>query len=114
MKIFQIHENLCFWDATEDFPTLESTVGRFPYDVVFVEAPDKVFVGWEYDESKTGDERFIQPTPPEGMYYNPYDGTFVTAPPTEPPPEMSESELKSKIVTLEDELAATKILLGVE
>ena len=42
MKIFQIVNNICYYDATPVHPTLESTEGKYPPDVLFVEAPDKV------------------------------------------------------------------------
>ena len=76
MKIIQIVANICHYDATPVFPTLQSTEGRFPQDVLFVEAPDYVFEGWGYDSTKEGDERFIKPTPPEGWLYDDATGTF--------------------------------------
>ncbi len=87
MKIFQIFnsrntiETFCHWDATRKFPTIESTIGKFPPDVLFVEAPDYVFEGWGYDPTKEGDERFIQPEAPEGWAYDEATGTFY---PTDP------------------------------
>lgn len=48
MKIFQIIDNKCHWDATAQFPAVESTVGFFPPDDLFVEAPDNVCEGWGY------------------------------------------------------------------
>lgn len=65
MKILQIVNGLCHWDATLTHPTLASTEGRYPPDVVFVEAPDFVFPGWGYDETQTGDGRFVQPELPQ-------------------------------------------------
>ena len=71
MKIFQIFafpgtENyLCHWDATSKFPTLESTVGRFAPDIIFVEAPDWVHEGYGFDFNAEGDERFIKPELPQ-------------------------------------------------
>ena len=76
MKIFQIVNNICYYDATPVHPTLESTVDRYPPDVLFVEAPDIVREGWGYDPTKTGDARFIRPTPPEGWQYDDETGTF--------------------------------------
>lgn len=70
-KIFQIEANVCYWDATRQFPTLESTVGYFPPAVQFVEAPDYVFEGWGYVNGE-----FIKPTPPDGWLYNEQNGTF--------------------------------------
>lgn len=59
MKIFQIINNECYWDATAQFPTVESTEGRFPPADLFVEAPDYVQEGWGYVNGK-----FIEPEPP--------------------------------------------------
>ena len=77
MKIFQIFEGFCYWDATTQHPTLESTKGLYAEDIVFVEAPDYVFEHWGYDDTKTGDDRFIQPTPPDGWRYDPDIGAFI-------------------------------------
>ena len=52
MKIFQIVNNICYYDATPVHPTLKSTEGKYPPDVLFVEAPDKVHEGWGYDETQ--------------------------------------------------------------
>lgn len=71
MKVFQIENNICYWDATRQFPSVESTVGCFPPDLLFVEAPDNVFEGWGYIDGE-----FIQPTPPEGWLYDAGTGTF--------------------------------------
>lgn len=76
MKIFQILDGFCHWDATSKHPTLDSTIGLYAPDIIFVEAPDKVHEGWGYDETKTGDDRFIQPEPPEGWAYDESSGTF--------------------------------------
>ena len=88
MKIFQIYNGFIHWDATREFPTLESTVGKFPPDCLFVEAPDYVFESWGYDPGAEGDDRFIQPTPPEGWLYDGETGTFYPEggiPPSERP-----------------------------
>lgn len=71
MKVFQIVNEICHWDATRQFPTKESTVGYFPPDLLFVEAPDEVFEGWGYVDGE-----FIKPTPPEGWVYDEETGTF--------------------------------------
>ena len=76
MKIFQIVNNICYYDATPVHPTLESTVDRYTPDVLFVEATDIVREGWGYDPTETGDARFIRPTPPEGWQYDDETGTF--------------------------------------
>lgn len=86
MKIFQILDGICYYDATPVHPTLADTVGKYPPSVIFAEAPDYVFEHWGYDETKTGDERFIKPTPPEGWYYDDETGTFKLLNPPEPEP----------------------------
>ena len=75
-KVFQIMSGLCHWDATHQFPTLESTKGRFAPNIVFVEAPDYVFEGWGFDEQADGEERFIKPEAPDGWVYDDETGTF--------------------------------------
>jgi hypothetical protein len=76
MKIIQILNSFCHWDATPQFPTLQDTEGRFASNIIFVEAPDYVFEGWGYDETAEGDARFIQPQAPEGFIYDERTGTF--------------------------------------
>lgn len=76
MKIFQIFEGFCHWDATAQFPTLESTKGKFAPNIKFVEAPDFVFEQWGFNENAEGDARFIKPTPPEGWLYDDNTGCF--------------------------------------
>lgn len=71
MKVFQIEADICYWDATRQFPTVESTEGWFPPDLTFVEAPDYVFEGWGYVDGE-----FIKPTAPEGWVYDEETGTF--------------------------------------
>lgn len=87
MKIFQILDGICYYDATPVHPTLADTVGKYPPSVIFVEAPDYVFEHWGFDETKTGDERFVKPTPPEGWYYDDETGTFKPIDPPEPEPK---------------------------
>ena len=76
MKIFQILNAVCHWDATKLHPTLNSTLGRYAANIVFVEAPDFVFEGWGYDASAEGDARFIPPETPKGWLYDDRSGTF--------------------------------------
>ena len=85
MKIFQILNDICHWDATIAHPTLESTEGKYAPDIVFVEAPDFVFEGWGFDPVESGDARFIQPTAPEHWCYDPETGTFYPDPNNLPP-----------------------------
>ena len=76
MKTFQILRGFCHWDATRKYPNVKDTEGKYAPGIVFVEAPDYVREGWGYDGTKEGDERFIQPTPPEGWLYDLETGTF--------------------------------------
>lgn len=101
MKIFQILDGFCHWDATSIHPTLESTQGRYTSDIHFVEAPDYVFEGWGYDENRSGDERFLKPQPPEGWVYDEHTGTFHPEgwePP--PPPADPMADLQELVVDL--------------
>ena len=68
MKIFQILHGRCHWQTP--FQSLAETVGRFPADCLFVEAPDYVNEQWGFDDTEIGDARFIKPVPPEGFIYD--------------------------------------------
>lgn len=95
MKIFQIVNEICFWDASYKYNSVDETVGLYPPDVVFVEAPDNVFEGWGYIDGK-----FIPPEPPEGFLYDPFTGTFYlenSAPP-KPPKTLEELERENKLL----------------
>lgn len=102
MKVFQIVDGICYWDATEQYPTVESTIGWFPPNVLFVEAEDYVFEGWGYDADL---KEFIKPSPPEGWLYDDETGTFY--PEGTLPPSVSSSEDEdSSINSIWSELAA--------
>lgn len=77
MKVFQIFNNICYYDMTPIHPTLEDTVGKYPPDVLIVEAPDYVFEHWGFDETLEGDDRFIRPEAPEGWTYDDETGAFI-------------------------------------
>ena len=107
MKIFQILDGICYYDATPVHSTLADTIGKYPPDVIFVEAPDYVFENWGYDSTKSGNERFIKPTPPEGWYYDDETGSFQPINPPEPPepepePETVESVLADATAAYEE------------
>lgn len=76
MKIFQILGNFCHWDATKVVTSIEMTKLKYAPDIIFVEAPDYVFEGWGFDDTKDGDERFLKPEAPEGWLYDDKTGTF--------------------------------------
>lgn len=76
MKVFQIIDGFCHWDASEVLRRAADAVGRFPESDLFVDAPDYVFEGWGFDSSLEGDARFVQPIPPEGWLYDEGTGTF--------------------------------------
>ena len=114
MKVFQIVDNFCYYDATPVHPTLADTEGKDPPDVLFVEAPDNVFEGWGYDGTQEGDARFIKPTPPEGWLYDDNTGTFYPEDGEKPKAPETVESLTAKVADLEEQLAAAKILLGVE
>lgn len=96
-KVFQIMNNMCYWCTP--YSSVEETVGRYPEDVKFVEAPDYVNEQWGFiDEDENGnpiegDARFIQPTAPEGWYYDMELGAFINE---EDIPEMLESAKNAK------------------
>lgn len=86
MKIFQIVDGFCHWDASNVISSLDEARERFAPDIVFVEAPDNVREGWGFDASLEGDARFIRPTPPEGWEYDDETGTFYVPGETEEEP----------------------------
>lgn len=110
MKVFKIRNNIVHWDATSVFPTVAATVGRFPPSDLFVEAPDNVFEGWGYDPTKEGDERFIQPTPPEGWLYDEATGTFY---PEGEMPSVNETE-PTELEQLRADVDFIAVMTGVE
>lgn len=77
MKVFQILHDHCHWQTP--FGSLADTVGKFPPDCLFVEAPDYVNEQWGYDDTQIGDDRFIRPEAPEGWIYDDESGQFYPA-----------------------------------
>jgi len=74
MKVFQILHDRCHWQTP--YSSLAETVGKFPPDCLFVEAPDYVNEQWGFDETEIGDARFIKPSAPEGWIYDEESGQF--------------------------------------
>lgn len=78
-KVFQVLNGFCYW--LTPYSSVDETIGRYPPDCLFVEAPDYVREGWGYLEENDGvplegDDRFIKPTAPEGFIYDDETGTF--------------------------------------
>lgn len=105
MKVFQILHGICHWDATDQFPTVESTVGYFPVTDVFVETPDYVFMGWGYRPDEEGDARFVKPTPPDGWLYDDKTGVFY---PRDGYPPYSQKQILEQKFT-DEELARIEL-----
>lgn len=76
MKIFIILKGFCYNDITKICNNLKTAKERYSPDTKIVEAPDYVFEGWGFDDSKSDEERFIQPIAPEGWLYDNETGTF--------------------------------------
>lgn len=86
MKVFQVLNGFCYWDATSRHPSLNDIQpNQYHPSIQFVEAPDYVFESWGFDETQQGDARFTQPEPPEHWLYDPATGTFYPDP--DNPPE---------------------------
>ena len=99
MKIFQILNNFCHWDATRLHPTIESTAGKYAPDIVFVAAPDYVFEGWGYVDGE-----FIKPTPPEGWLYDDATGTFCPEGELPPTQTLTYDDLAERLAATEEAL----------
>ena len=97
-KVFQVLNGFCYWDATLVHPTLKCTDGVYTPDIKFVDTPDYVREGWGYDETKEGDARFIEPTPPLGWLYDRATGTFYEDPNyVSPAPDPDPSEMEEAL-----------------
>lgn len=119
MKVFQIIDGFCHWDASAVLRRAEDAFGRFPESDVFADAPDYVFEGWGFDADLEGDERFVKPIPPEGWLYDDATGTFYRdgdVPPSEvkkSPEQLAaeNAELKQLVSELEEALIETQLAL---
>lgn len=116
MKVFQILNGVCHWDATRKHPTLDDTAGKYASDIVFVAAPDYVFEGWGYDAAAEEAARFVQPTAPEGWAYDDETGTFYPLTPEaepEPLPTVSEQITDLQALAVDYEYRLILLELGV-
>ena len=120
MKIFQIMNGHCYWDASHVVGSLEEAAERFAPDIIFVEAPDYVREGWGYDVLADGDARFVKPTPPEGWLYDDSSGTFYREGDYKPselrtsPEEMMRKILKmdKKSTSVEEQITELQLALS--
>ena len=74
MKLFQIDGKYVGHEYTNKYKSLAEVRSHFASNIRIEEAPDHVFSGWGFDDTKQGDDRFIQPTPGDGQAYNPDTG----------------------------------------
>lgn len=86
MKIVQIVDDMVHYETP--YKNLAETEGRYPTNVLFVEAPDHVFEGWGYLDGE-----FIKPIPPEGWAYDDATGTFYNQEFGQPQPEPDQIDL---------------------
>ena len=76
MKVFIVFNNFCYNDLSSRYKSKDEAKKNYDDKTEIVEAPDYVFEGWGYDETKIGDERFIKPISPDGWLYDDDTGTF--------------------------------------
>lgn len=103
MRIFQIQDSLCRWDATNSVTSIEAVREIYSPDIVFVEAPDYVREGWGYDNLAEGDARFLRPVPPDGYLYDEETGTFY--------PDES-NNAKNEVETLTETIEKMRAMLA--
>ena len=68
-KIFEIVNDRVHKEYPQ-YDTVSEAYDHYSRDLTFVEAPDNVWVGFGFDSSKVGDERFIRPELSEGWVYD--------------------------------------------
>jgi hypothetical protein len=111
VKIMQIFQRFCHWDATASVGDIDTARQRFP-GLLFVEAPDYVFEGWGYDDNLSGDARFIKPVPPDGFLYDDASGTFYPAGSAAPSQVMTGKELTAAVLSLRDRVQGFLSMFG--
>lgn len=87
MKVFQILNGICHWDATCVHATLIDATEQYAPDIAFVEAPDYVREGWGYTDGV-----FVAPPPPEGWGYDVQTGAYYPLPGTVTPGDDTNTE----------------------
>ena len=111
MKVFQVENGICFYDMTSLYDSAAQAATHYPPTLLIVDAPDNVHEGWVFDG-----ESFSPPTM-EGKIYDESTNAFYDEGGEPPKPVDSKAEaqkLARAIYDLEEQLAAAKILLGVE
>lgn len=111
MKVFQIVDGFCHYNATPLYPNAEEAAKHYAPNTVWVDAPDYVFESWGYDETAEGDARFIKPTPPDGWEYDDATGTFYPLNP-KPPEPTEEDDINNMLV--DHELRISMLEIGGE
>lgn len=104
-KVFQIFGGFVYTQIT-GYRTAEEASRNFAPDIQIVDAPDNVFEGWGYDETKTGDARFIQPVPSDGWLYDTDTGMFYQEGGERPSHPVAPKPTEEKIADLEAAIAA--------
>lgn len=76
MKLFDVVDNEIHAEYTGMYENAEEASKHYAPNIVFVDAPNWVFPGFGFDPSRSGDDRFIEPTSdsPGWVYYG--NGTF--------------------------------------
>ena len=75
MKVVQIFNGQVHCDLSNLYNTAEEGSKHYAPNILLVDAPNYVFPGWGYNSSLEGNERFIQPSVPEGFEYDIETGT---------------------------------------
>jgi hypothetical protein len=110
VKIMQIFQRFCHWDATASVGDIDTARQRFP-GLLFVEAPDYVFEGWGFDPSAEGDARFIKPTPREGWLYDEKTGTMYRAEDLKPSESKTAAQLTAENAALQETVTDLELAL---
>lgn len=76
MKLFDVVYGEIHTEYTGEYANAEEASKHFAPDIVFVDAPDWVFPGFGFDPSRSGDDRFIEPTTDTPGWVYDGHGTF--------------------------------------
>lgn len=70
MKVFQVENDICFYDMTHMYDSAAQAATHYPASLVIVDAPDEVREGWTYDGEK------FSPPVMEGKIYDETTNAF--------------------------------------